>query len=76
MHFCSALLMYFLPDVDITAFLDGRDQGLGGSFDRAGMLCFVTLVSLAVYVTLDLNRPEAGWIRISQEPLQRLLSTM
>jgi hypothetical protein len=71
----NILLLLFVSAI-LTAFLDGRDQGLGGSFDRAGMLCFVTLVSLAVYVTLDLNRPEAGWIRISQEPLQRLLSTM
>jgi hypothetical protein len=71
----NILLLLFASAI-LTAFLDGRDQGLGGSFDLAGMLCFVTLVSLAVYVTLDLNRPEAGWIRISQEPLQRLLATM
>jgi hypothetical protein len=34
------------------------------------------LVSFAVYVTLDLNQPERGLIRVSQEPIQRLLSSM
>jgi hypothetical protein len=31
---------------------------------------------MVVWVTLDLNQPERGFIRVSQEPLQRLLSGM
>ncbi len=59
-----------------TTLLIGREQGIAQSSDVAGTLCFILLVSLAVYVTLDLNRPERGLIRVSQEPIERLLSSM
>jgi hypothetical protein len=59
-----------------TALLIGREQGAEGSTDIAGTVCFILLVSFAVYVTLDLNRPETGLIRVSQEPVERLLSSM
>ncbi len=59
-----------------TTLLIGRAQGIAQSSDVAGTLCFVLLVSLAIYVTLDLNRPERGLIRVSQEPIERLLSSM
>jgi hypothetical protein len=60
----------------VTALLIGREQGVEGSTDIAGTVCFILLVSLAVYVTLDLNRPESGLIRVRQEPIERLLSSM
>jgi hypothetical protein len=60
----------------ITTLLIGREQGSTDSSEVAGTLCFIFLVSIAIYVTLDLNRPEAGFIRVSQEPIERLLSTM
>jgi len=56
--------------------LVGREQGNDDDYDVAGTLCFIFLVSIAVYVTLDLNRPERGLIRVSQEPIERLLSSM
>jgi hypothetical protein len=34
---------------------------------------FAVLVCMVVWVTLDLNQPDRGWIAVSQEPLQRLL---
>jgi hypothetical protein len=58
----------------VTALLIGREQGVEGSIDVAGTVCFILLVSIAVYVTLDLNRPESGRIRVSQEPIEQLLS--
>jgi hypothetical protein len=58
----------------VTALLIGREQAVEGSTDLAGTLCFIVLVSIAVYVTLDLNRPESGRIRVSQEPIEHLLS--
>jgi hypothetical protein len=58
----------------VTALLIGREQGVEGSTDVAGSVCFILLVSIAVYVTLDLNRPESGRIRVSQEPIEQLLS--
>jgi hypothetical protein len=60
----------------ITALLIGREQGVDSSTDIAGTLCFILLVSLAVYVTLDLNSPEIGLIRVSQEPIERLRLSM
>ncbi len=60
----------------IAALLIGREQGSAGSRELAGTLCFIVLVSLAVYVTLDLNQPERGLLRVSQEPIERLLSSM
>src|ERR1700730_8457540 len=60
----------------VTTLLIGREQGVEGSTDIAGTVCFILLVSFAVYVTLDLNRPESGLIRVSQEPIERLLSSM
>ena len=60
----------------VTALLIGREQGVEGSTDIAGTVSFILLVSIAVYVTLDLNRPESGLIRVSQEPIERLLSPM
>ena len=37
---------------------------------------FILLVSLCVWVTLDLNQPQGGMITISQEPMQRLLASL
>jgi hypothetical protein len=42
----------------------------------AGTVCFIIIVSFAIYVTLDLNQPDRGLVTASQEPIQRLLSTM
>jgi hypothetical protein len=60
----------------VTTILMGRSQGFSGSSDLGGMLCFVLLVSFTIYTTLDLNRPERGLIRVGQEPVERLLSSM
>jgi len=59
----------------VTALLIGREQGVEGTTDAAGTVCFILLVSLAVYVTLDLNRPGSGLIRVRQEPIEQLLSS-
>ena len=60
----------------VTTLLIGREQGVDGGTDIAGTVCFILLVSFAIYVILDLNRPETGLIRVSQEPIERLLSSM
>jgi hypothetical protein len=59
-----------------TALLFGREQGNDDRSDITGKLCFIIFVSLAVYVTLDLNGPESGSIRVSQEPIERLLTSI
>jgi hypothetical protein len=72
----TSILILLSVSAILTALLIGREQGIAGSSDIAGTLCFILLVSLAIYVTLDLNRPERGLIRVSQEPIERLLSLM
>jgi hypothetical protein len=60
----------------MSSMLVGREQGLASRLEVAGTLSYILLVTLAVYVTLDLNQPQTGMVTVSQEPLQRLLSSM
>jgi len=39
-------------------------------------MSFLLLVTLVVFVVLDLNHPAKGIIVISQEPMQRVLESM
>ena len=71
----SIVLLLFVSAIMLTM-LVGREQGLTGRIEVAGTLTYVLVVTLAVYVTLDLNQPQAGMVTVSQEPLQRLLSSM
>jgi hypothetical protein len=60
----------------ISTLLIGREQGVAGEADVVGTVCFIALVALAVFVTWDLNQPSRGLILTSQEPFERLLSSM
>jgi len=60
----------------ISTLLIGREQGAAGEADVIGTVCFIALVALAVFVTWDLNQPSRGLILTSQEPFERLLSSM
>jgi hypothetical protein len=71
----SVVMLLFVSAI-VTTLLIGREQGFAKNSEVAGTLCFILLVSVAVYVTLDLNRPERGLITVSQEPIERLLSSM
>jgi hypothetical protein len=72
----ASVMALLLVSTIITTVLIGRSQGYSAELDSAGMFFFVLLVSAAIYVTIDLNRPERGFIRISQEPIERLVSSM
>lgn len=54
----------------------GTEHPAVGSPNLVLISGFVVLVSLVVWVTLDLNHPGTGIISVSQEPLERLLTTM
>ena len=71
----SVVVLLFLAAV-VSLVLMGSQQGASGERRLGGMIAFVALVSVAVWVTLDLNQPQRGWITVSQEPLQRLLAGM
>jgi hypothetical protein len=71
----SVALLLFVTAV-VTMTLLGTQQGASGEWHPGTMVGFVVLVSMVVGVTLDLNQPQRGLIRVSQEPMQRLLSAM
>jgi hypothetical protein len=54
----------------------GAQQGALGDRNLVPITVFVVLVSLVLWVTLDLNQPGTGVIAANQEPLERLLTTM
>ncbi len=56
--------------------LNGRHPGVTGRPRIGAAVGFSVLVSMVVWVTLDLNQPQRGWITVSQEPLQQLLRGM
>jgi hypothetical protein len=69
------VLLFFVAAI-VAMVLLGRHQVEAREREWAGSVGFALLVSLVVWVTLDLNQPGRGAITVSQEPLQRLLSGM
>lgn len=72
----TSIVVLLLLSAVGSAMLVGREQGVANEEDLAGTICFIVLVSVAIFVTLDLNQPNRGFITVDQEPIQRLLSTM
>jgi len=70
------IVVLLLTSAVVAALLVGREQGVLGEEDLAGTISFIVLVSLAIFVTLDLNQPNRGFARVDQESMTRLISTM
>lgn len=60
----------------IATVLVGREQGAAGTPEIAGTLAFIVLVVLTISVTLDLNQPTSGFVKVSQEPVRELIATL
>jgi hypothetical protein len=60
----------------VATMLVGREQGFESKTEVSATLSFILMVTLAVYVTLDLNQPQLGRVTVSQAPIARVLSTM
>lgn len=58
----------------VTMVLQGQRQGEAGNRLVSPALGFILLVSMVIWVTLDLNQPNRGWITVSKEPLERVLA--
>jgi hypothetical protein len=71
----SIVALLFLTAVT-SMVLMGRHQGTSGDLHLGSTLGFVVLVCMTVWVILDLNQPHQGLIRVSQEPMQRVLAGM
>ena len=69
------VLLLFLAAV-LSMAMVGRQQGTAKAWRPGSSVGFAVLVCMVVWVTLDLNQPDRGWITVSQEPLQRLLKGM
>ena len=51
----------------VPAFLMGLHQGAADKPHYSGTVCFIVLVSLVIFVTLDLNQPARGFITVNQD---------
>jgi len=71
----SVVLLLVLAAI-IAMVLMGWQQGMSREWHPAAAIGFTALVCLVLWVTLDLNQPQRGWITVSQEPLQQLLKGM
>lgn len=71
----SIVVLLFLGAV-IPSFLMGLQQGTSARPHLSGTVCFIFMVTLVTYVTLDLNHPRRGTITVSEEPFQRLLQSI
>jgi hypothetical protein len=56
--------------------LVGRGQGLEGKSHALSTVGFMIMTAFALYLTIDLNQPQRGLMRVSQEPLERLVAAM
>ena len=71
----SIVLLLFLSAI-VAMVQIGMQHGTLNEREVTTGVGFVILVCLCVWVTLDLNQPQSGMITVSQEPMQRLLSSL
>ena len=57
-------------------FLIGEKQGLSNKAHFSGSFSFIVIVTLVIFVILDLNQPRRGLIRVSQDSLERVIQSM
>jgi len=71
-HLPGSIVVLLVVSALVSVFLVGsKERSLRrGAFGPT--LCFVGLVSVCIGITLDLNEPQRGWIRVDQEPFRQL----
>ncbi len=60
----------------VPSFLMGRQQGATQTTCLAGTVSFVVLVTLVIFVTLDLNTPRRGLIAVNLKSFERLTESL
>jgi len=65
-----------LASASAAAFLVGRQQGLAAKKCVAGTISFILLVSLVIFVIKDLSQPRRGWIKVTYDPMVRLVDSL
>jgi hypothetical protein len=71
----SIVLLLLLSSI-APSFLMGMKQGETHKLHHSGTLSFIVLVSLVIFVTLDLNQARRGLIRVNREPLERMTKSL
>jgi hypothetical protein len=71
-----AVLFLLAATAVVSTILVSRHHGLNNRLNITGTLCYILLVSLAIYVILDLNQPRAGLIKVDTSPLERLAACL
>jgi hypothetical protein len=71
----TVVLMLFVSAIMAT-FSVARVQGIGGPRQPLPMLVFITLVAVVIYVTLDLEQPRQGIVRVPTHALESVRSTL
>jgi len=71
----SIVLLLFVCAM-VSVLLIGQEQGRADARDTVGTLLLILIVCFVVWVTLDLNLPGSGLIRVSQEPIVRLIKAI
>ncbi len=60
----------------VPSLLIGEKQGASKKVHLSGTISFIVLVTLVIFVTLDLNQPHRGLITVSQKSLERVIQSM
>ena len=71
----TIVLMLFISAI-MASFSVARVQGLGGRRQPLPMLVFITLVAVVIYVTLDLEQPRRGIVRVPTHALESVRATL
>jgi hypothetical protein len=71
----SIVVLLFVSAV-VPSFLIGEKQGAKGKIHLSGSLGFIVLVTAVIFITLDLDQPHQGMIRVSRESLVRVVQSM
>lgn len=71
----SIVALLLLSSV-VPSFLIGEKQGASKKVHLSGTISFIILVTLVIFVTLDLNQPHRGLIKVNLESLQKVNQSM
>lgn len=71
----AVMFLLFLAAIASTG-LTGWRHGAVGTPQRLGPALVIVLLTLVIYVILDLDQPTRGLIRVNQAPMARLVASM
>ena len=71
-----SITVLLLLSAIVPMFLMGRLQAVSGKRRVSSILFFVVLVSLVIFVTMDLCQPRRGLIRVNRGTLERVIASM